>query len=207
MAKKGKKKSKNGRKNKITPRNRKFIENYINSGNLTQAYIEAGYSKNGAGNNAFKLIKNDQIIQEIDKRRLEIANQNNVTAARIINELAKIAFLKTTDVFHYAESIITTEDGKEEKRSVAYLRPEDELTDAALSSIASIKETNQGLEIKLYDKQKALDSLSKYVGLSNEAEISKAKEIRKEPDRIDINKDGLDARIKSRMDKLKNGSD
>lgn len=179
MTKKKKKGGKKGKKNGLTPRNRQFIDNYINSGNATQAYIEAGYSCNGAGISAFKLLKNTIIQQEIDKRRLEIANDNNVTASRIINELAKIAFLKSSDVFTYTKEIIETEEGPKE-RSVACIKPQSELNDAALSSIASIKETTTGLEIKLYDKQKALDSLSRYVGLTNEAEIAKAKNIKQD---------------------------
>ncbi len=177
---------KTAKKNGISPKNRQFIDNYINCGNATQAYIDAGYSTNGAGNAGYKLLKKPHIYQEVERRRLEIANNNDVTAAKIINELAKIAFLKSSDVFKYEDVTIIKEDGKEDRKSVAYLKPQGELTDAALSSICSIKETNQGLEIKLYDKQKALDSLSRYVGLSNEAEITKAKEIKKEPDKIEV---------------------
>lgn len=177
MTTKKKKNGKKGVKQGITPKNLKFIENYIESGNATQSYIEAGYSSNGARVSSYKLLTNTNIQKAIEKRRLNIANKNDVTAAKIINELAKIAFLKSSDVFSYAESTIEI-DGVEIGKSVAYLKPHNELSDEALSSIASIKETNTGLEIKLYDKQKALDTLSRYVGLSNEAEILKARAIK-----------------------------
>lgn len=185
MKEKKKKSGKKGVKQGITPKNLKFIENYIESGNATQSYIEAGYSSNGARESSYKLLTNTHIQKAIEKRRLDIANKNDVTAAKIINELAKIAFLKSSDVFSYAKSTVEI-DGIEIDRSIAYLKPHNELSDEALSSIASIKETNTGLEIKLYDKQKALDTLSKYVGLSNEAEILKAKAIKAEEKGINL---------------------
>lgn len=178
MKKKCERNGKNGKKNGLTPRNRQFIDNYINSGNATQAYIEAGYSPNGADRNAYKLLRIHEIVTEVEKRRLEIANDNNITASKIIKELSKIAFLKSSDVFNYGKEDFECE-GVTIQKSVAYLKTQDEMSDEALSSISSIKETQHGgLEIKLYDKQKALDSLSKYVGLSNEAEILKARAIR-----------------------------
>jgi phage terminase small subunit len=183
--KKGTNGRKKGKKNVITPRNRRFIDNFINSGNATHAYIDAGYSPNGADVSACKLLRVPKIAAEIERRRLEIANDNNVTASRIINELAKIAFLKSSDVFNY-ETIEYKKDGELKKKSIPIIKPHEELSDAALSSVSSIKEGMYGLEIKLYDKQKALDSLGRYVGLSNEAEISKAKNIKQDEKAQDI---------------------
>ena len=173
--KKGKKKNKNGG---ITPRKRKFIDFFIESGNATEAYVRAGYSKNKAGRNAHRLLKNDVILAEVDRRRIEIAEQANIKAQDVINEYAKIAFLKSSDVFSYDKQTITLDNGVEIIRGVALLKPHNELSIAADASIASIKETAQGgLEIKLYDKQKALDSLGRYFGVSTEAEVDKVKKI------------------------------
>jgi len=170
---------KRGKKDKLTPRNRKFIDNYINSGVQTRAYIEAGYSENGAEQSASKLLTNPFIIVQIEKRRLEIAEANNITAAKIINEQAKIAFLTSDDVFTFSKVKIKTKDSPLGiYQGVVILRPHSELSEAALASISSIKETQNGIEIKLYDKQKSLDALAKYVGLNNEAEITRAKEIK-----------------------------
>jgi len=170
-----KKKRKKAKKNKnggITPRNRKFIDIFIQIGNATEAYVRAGYSKNKAGRNANRLLKNDVILAEVEKRREEITKQANICAQDVINEYAKMAFLKSSDVFSYDKTTIILDNGVEIVKGVALLKPHNELSIAADASIASIKETAQGgLEIKLYDKQKALDSLGKYFGISTEADV------------------------------------
>ncbi|MCK5609745.1 terminase small subunit [Candidatus Pacearchaeota archaeon] len=181
MAKTTKKKKKTGKKKSVNGRISKFIDNFINSDNGTQSAIDAGYSKNGANRTAHRLLTNPDILAEIDRRRKEITEKAGITAQDVINEIAKIAFLKSSDVFNYYDQIIKTKDGPKTV-SKAYLKPESELTDAALSSIGAIKETNQGLEIKLYDKQKALDSLKPYFGIDNDAAVDKARRISKGED-------------------------
>jgi len=174
--KKGKKHQKNGG---ITPRRRKFIDFFIENNNATKSARLAGYSKNTAGAAAGRLLQNVIILDEIERRRLEIAEQANICAQDVINEYAKMAFLKSSDVFSYDKTTITLDNGVEIVKGVALLKPHNELSIAADASIASIKETAQGgLEIKLYDKQKALDSLGKYFGISTEADVEKANKIK-----------------------------
>ena len=144
-------------------------------------------------------MKNDVILAEVDRRRIEIAEQANIKAQDVINEYAKIAFLKSSDVFSYDKQTITLDNGVEIIKGVALLKPHNELSIAADASIASIKETAQGgLEIKLYDKQKALDSLGRYFGVSTEAEVDKIKQIKFEEKGNDS--DSLvEERIKEKM--------
>lgn len=181
MSKTSKKKHKKGKNKSLNGRIGKFIEYFINTGNGTQSCIDAGYSKNGANRTANRLMSNPDILAEIARRRKEITEKAGITAQDVINEIAKIAFLKSSDVFNYYDQVIDTKDGPKTV-SKAYLKPESELTDAALSSIGAIKETNQGLEIKLYDKQKALDSLKPYFGIDNDAAVDKARRIQKAED-------------------------
>jgi phage terminase small subunit len=195
LAKAKKKAPKNGRKNKITPRNRKFIENYINCGNATQAYIDAGYSENGAGISAFKLLKNPKIHEAIEERRKEIAANNNITADRVINEIAKIAFANSEDFFEWGKVSVELADGLEIEKGIAILKTPEQLTRDHKASIHSIEETQHGIKLKLYDKQKALDSLKQYLGVNNEAEIKKALTIKKG----DTGKDGSDTSIEQRI--------
>ena len=77
MSKVSKKKKKPGKKKKITPRIRKFIDFFIETDNATQSYIDAKYSENGAGQSARNLLKNPYIQEEIARRRLEICREND----------------------------------------------------------------------------------------------------------------------------------
>jgi len=54
------------------PRQKAFSDNYIETGNLTQSAIKAGYSIKYANTNANKLLQNTTIKQYIDKRMEEI---------------------------------------------------------------------------------------------------------------------------------------
>lgn len=185
MPKKTKNGKKNGKNGGITPRKSKFIDFYIQTSNGRQSAIKAGYSEKGAEVAASRLLTNVNIIAEIERRKEVLAKNAGITAQDVINELAKIAFLKSSDVFKYGTTEVELADNVKVKRGVAILKPHEELSLAADASIASIKETNQGLEIKLYDKQKALDSLGKYFGINNEEEIKKAVAI-KESEKKDM---------------------
>lgn len=68
---------------KLTIKQKKFADEYIISGNATQAAIKAGYSEKYANTNANKLLQNTTIKNYIDERMKEleqeaIANQSEV---------------------------------------------------------------------------------------------------------------------------------
>lgn len=68
---------------KMTAKQRRFCDEYIIDLNATQAAIRAGYSKNYANTNAFKLLHNTAIKRYIDERMKEkedslIAKQDEV---------------------------------------------------------------------------------------------------------------------------------
>ncbi len=155
------------------------INNFINTGNATQSYIDAGYSKNGASQAARNLLIRPYVIELIAERRAKIAKNNEITADKIINEYAKIAFVNSKDFFKWEKQTVVLSEGVEMQRGVAILKTPEEITDDQKAAIQSIKETTQGIELKLFDKVKSLIELGKYVGINNKAEIGKAKAINK----------------------------
>ncbi len=58
--------------NKLTPRQKKFADLYIEYGNATKAYIEAGYSEKYADTNACRLLGNTVIKQYIAERQQKL---------------------------------------------------------------------------------------------------------------------------------------
>jgi|GEM_PF-1941746 len=178
-----KNKKKSGKKNKLTPRKRRFVEFYVDSGNATDAYRKAGYSENGADRGAHRLLSKVEIQEAVAKRRAKIAEKADITAQDVINEIAKVAFANPEDFFEWGEKLQDLGNGLIKKTSVILIKPPEEINRDKKAAIASIKETAQGgLEFKFHDKLKALNDLARYVGLFNEAEISKAKEIKKAPE-------------------------
>ena len=75
----------------------------------------------------------------------------------VLNALKAIAFSDFTDY-------IRVEDGEVRVKDTC------RLTEAQRSAIAGIKDTGKGVEIKLHDKQKALELLVKYLGLFDRPE-------------------------------------
>lgn len=172
----GKKTKKGG----ITPRKRRFIDYYIELDNATQAAIKAGYSKNGAGQTANNLLKTTEIQQAIEERRKEIAEKADIRAQDVINEFAKIAFANPEDFFEWEESIIETSQGEQKIVSKILIKTPEQIDRDKKAAIASIKETAQGgLEFKFHDKIKALENLSKYFGNFTDADIDKARRMKK----------------------------
>ncbi len=201
MTKSSKKGQKKDKKRKIKPRHRQFIDNFINTNNATQSYIDANYSIKGAGQAARKLLKKDHIQAEIARRRKEIARKANITADDVINEYAKIAFANSEDFFEWGVQEIEMIQGSNVFKKVAriLIKPPEEIQRDKKAAISGIKETSKGgLEFKFFDKQKALDSLGRYFGVSTEAEIDKIKKIKFEEKGNDS--DSLvEERIKEKM--------
>ena len=140
-----------------------FCREYVKDFNGTQAAIRAGYSKNGASVQATTLLGNPKIQERISTLANNAAEKQEVTAERIIAEFAKIAF---SSIAHMHNSWITRKEF-------------DELTDDQKDCIESIKTRTrrefdkvinkpveiEEIHIKLYDKQRALENLGKYVGI------------------------------------------
>ncbi|MDV9114401.1 terminase small subunit [Lactiplantibacillus plantarum] len=76
---------------KLTPKQQKFADEYIKSGNAYQAAIEAGYSRNYAKAQSSKLLENVGIKSYIDERMAEMASKRIMDAKEAVELLTRIA--------------------------------------------------------------------------------------------------------------------
>lgn len=76
---------------------------------------------------------------------------------RILDTLEAIAFSDYTDYIWIEEGQVRVRDSRD-------------LSPAQRSAIAGIKDSGKGVELKLHDKQKALELLAKYLGLFESAQ-------------------------------------
>ncbi|HEY8161721.1 MAG TPA: terminase small subunit [Methylocystis sp.] len=145
---------------KLTPRQARFVEEYLKDLNATAAYIRAGYRSRGnsAEANAARLIRNDKVAEVIEKAKTERSKRNNIDADRVLQELARIAFFDIGKAF--------TPDGA--------LKPLDEMdedTRRALAGLEVVSLTSDGehvgtlKKVKIADKLGALDRLARHLGL------------------------------------------
>ena len=128
-----------------------FIREYLRCQDAQKAYIKAGYKK---GNGAYQLL--NQLKDEIQKRSDEILKKYEVSAERIIQETAKLAF---SNILDYIE---LTEDG-------GFRVNLNDLDRNQAAAICEAWHDEQGrVRIRLLDKKSALDMLAKYKKLFQE---------------------------------------
>jgi len=148
------------RDSKLTPKEVAFVENYMIDLNATQAYERAGFKARGhaAQVGAHNLMRKPRIIAAIEAAKAERSQRTNITADRILKEIARLAFLDIGKAF--------TEGGQ-----LKPLHEMDEDTRRAISGLevsalyADGENIGRLSKIKLSDKLRALELLGKHVGM------------------------------------------
>lgn len=76
----------------LTPKQQRFVEEYLVDLNATQAAIRAGYSAATASEMGYENLSKPQIGEAIADRRAEISAQAGVTQERIVAEFCRMGF-------------------------------------------------------------------------------------------------------------------
>ena len=77
---------------KLTPKQSAFVEEFAIDMNATQAAIRAGYSAKTAKEQATRLLSNVYVAAEIARGRAARSERTGITADRVLQELARVAF-------------------------------------------------------------------------------------------------------------------
>lgn len=91
------------KKQRLTVKQRNFINEYIKSGNATQAAIKAGYSKNTASETGYENLNKPHIKAEIDKRLQAIEDKKIAKAEEVLQ------FITSTFRGEVGEEVVITE--------------------------------------------------------------------------------------------------
>ncbi|MEY8539913.1 terminase small subunit [Streptococcus alactolyticus] len=75
---------------KLTLKQQRFADEYIISGNATDAAVKAGYSKNYANTNASKLLQNTTIKSYIDEKLAELQSQKVADQQEVLEYLTSV---------------------------------------------------------------------------------------------------------------------
>ena len=146
----------------LTEKQKLFVAAYLANPNATEAAKKAGYSEKTARAMGCENLAKPYIREEIEKGLAEVKRDLGITRDRILNEYKAIAFAKVTD--YVDVKVEEDEDGKT-FYSVRY-KDTDELTEDQKRAISSIKRDGNGIVINTHDKLKALDFLTKYMGMT-----------------------------------------
>lgn len=74
----------------MTPKQQRFVTEYLKDLNATQAAIRAGYAESGAGVEGARLLKNANVAQAIAVRQVRVAERNDLTVDAHLETLATL---------------------------------------------------------------------------------------------------------------------
>lgn len=142
----------------MTKKQKIFADEYLIDLNATRAYRVAYPSvkkDETARANGSRMLTNANVAKYISERMQERQQRTEVTQDMVVKELAAIAFARATDY-------VTIRGG------TVCIKDTESLSDDQIRAIAGIKEGANGIEIKLNDKEKALELLGRHLGIWND---------------------------------------
>lgn len=159
----------------LTAKQQRFVEEYLIDLNATQAAIRAGYSESTAKEMGYENLTKPHIQEKIQELMAERSARTQITADMVLREYAKIGF---SDISNYLK-VTTRErvvvvDGPEgplyDKQLLqgVDLYDTDDIEPEKMHAVAEIRQTRDGIALKLHDKKGALDSISRHLGMFND---------------------------------------
>lgn len=154
---------------KLSDRQRIFVEQYLIDRNPSKAAVRAGYAARMGRKLASKGHVRDaieaglgQIAEKMAQEAEEALRNRGITGARVVQELARIAFFDPGDVFDFSGPRVK-------------LRPANEISEDARRVVAGLRlKTAEGdeetfdaevLDVKFHDKLSALKVLGRRLGV------------------------------------------
>lgn len=139
----------------MTERDKRFAEEWLIDLNAYAAAIRAGYSPSTARNAAAWIREEKpekpQLKKLVDQLIAERSRRTGITADRVLNELAKLAFVNADDVIDTDTARIRPDAKREDK--------------AAIQSVTVKSGKIEEREIRLADKTRSLELLGRHLGL------------------------------------------
>ena len=160
----------------LTEKQARFVEEYLVDLNATEAAKRSGYSDKTAYAIGFENLKKPEIQEAIQVAMNARAERTEINQDRVLLELARIAFADSTDYVRIVSTpyptTVVDEDG--EVQQVIQNVQRVELIDTKRippdkrAAISGIKEGKHGIELKLYDKLRALELIGRHLGMYND---------------------------------------
>ena len=154
-------------KHNLSERQQRFVEAYLKEPIAEKAALQAGYAKTTSRAAAHKILANVGIQAALEEARNKRAERVMITADRVLEEIAHIAFLDPAEILDFT--------GTEIK-----LKPASEISEQARRALASVKvkrtldgrgEDSREVELtefRFWDKLSALEKAAKHLGLFDE---------------------------------------
>jgi phage terminase small subunit len=156
-------------KTTLTPKQRRFVEEYCVDWNATQAAIRAGYSEKTAYSQGQRLLKNVEIREAIAREQDRLSERTRISRERIMKELARTGFADMRNFAEWSSEGVRFRDSDE-------LSSDDSPAVKEVSSERRLITNKDGdiigetvtLSMKLHDKKGALELMGKHLGMWTE---------------------------------------
>jgi phage terminase small subunit len=137
----------------LTPNQQRFVEEYLVDLNAAQAATRAGYSAKTARVQGAKLLTNPNIQAAIQAAQQARSGETKITAARVLQELALIAFQDPAEFFDF-------------RGDRPIMRPACDIPEAARRAMSSIRfKDGEVAEVKFWSKDSALEKIGRHLGM------------------------------------------
>lgn len=147
----------------LTPKQERFVLEYLKDLNATQAAIRAGYSSKTAASIGAENLTKPQIAEVIQAKQSKVINRLEVTAERIILERARLAFFDPRKLLDNTGRPLPLQDLDDDTAAaIAGLKVSDKYEtppDGGEPLVSTV------LEYKLADKNASLTALEKINGM------------------------------------------
>jgi phage terminase small subunit len=138
----------------LSPKQRHFVEEYQRHSNGTRAAIAAGYSERSAASTASTLMRNPKVRAALGLALAKRSRRLNISAARIKQELARIAFFDMAEVVGPAGEVLSLHEMPRHARRALSGIDVDEIEQDGVT-LGVVK------KVRSWDKLKALELLGK----------------------------------------------
>jgi len=152
----------------LTPKQKRFVDEYLIDLNATQAAIRAKYSKKTAQEQGARLLSNVMVQAAVQRRMKDRESRTEITQDMVLKELARIGFSDIRKIVKWGETEIRVADGEDGEMMPFHglaLFCSDQVDDETAAAISEVSEGREGLKVKLHDKKGALVEIAKHLGM------------------------------------------
>lgn len=143
----------------LTPKQRRFVAEYLKDQNGTQAAIRAGYAENSANEQAARLLAKDSVRKIVDSKLEKIESNVILTINRILEEIGRLALVDVGQAYSPNGKLLPFDQMPEDvRRCIAGVETE-ELYEGFGKERKRVGDT---VKIKFWDKTKALEMAGRY---------------------------------------------
>ena len=154
---------------KLTAKEDRFCQEYVMWLNATKAAVNAGYSSKTARSIGSENLTKPYIKKRIEYLKNNLAEASSISAIRILKEHEKIAYMDSGQLRNGWITLKDFEDLTDDQKACIQEITTKRVTRKVDDSDVVIEEW---VKLKLYDKQKSLDSLSRMLGYDAPTKVS-----------------------------------